>query len=125
MTKKSFRARPNKTEQIAKFLLGKGSMTSRQIFDAGFRFEDGEETSPYLISVLLNKMHISSRYTVERTYIGESGGSRVTAVKVLSIANSRYGNRGAPADISGTELNLWRQLLTRKHGMPLCVGVAA
>ncbi|MNH45443.1 hypothetical protein D3C86_2239340 [compost metagenome] len=44
------------------------------------------------------------------------GGSRVNLVKVISIADTRYGNRGAPADISGTELNIWRQLLTRKTG---------
>lgn len=119
MTKKSFRSRPNKSEQIARFLLKRGTfMTARQIYDAGFRFEDGEETSPNLISVLLNKLHLSGRYVVERNYMGE-GGNRVNLVKVISIADTRYGNRGASADISGTELNIWRQLLTRKPGVRL------
>lgn len=125
MTKKSFRSRPNKSEQIARFLLKRGTfMTARQIYDAGFRFEDGEETSPNLISVLLNKLHHSARYVVDRSYMGE-GGNRVTLVKVISIADTRYGNRGAPADITGTELNIWRQLLTRKTGERLALKGAA
>lgn len=125
MTKKSFRSRPNKSEQIARFLLKSGTfMTARQIYDAGFRFEDGEDTSPNLISVLLNKLHLSGRYIVERNYMGE-GGNRVNLVKVISISGSRYGNRAAPAEITGTELNIWRQLLTRKSGEHLALKGAA
>lgn len=52
------------------------------------------------------------------------GGNRVNLVKVISISGSRYGNRAAPAEITGTELNIWRQLLTRKNGVALNLGVA-
>lgn len=121
-TKKSFRTRPNKTEQIARFLLGKGSMTARQIYDAGFRFKDGEETSPYLISVLMNKMHMSSRYAVERSYV-TVGCNRLISVKVLAVIDKRNPVCDQ-AEIGGTAMNLWRQLLTRKPGQALSKAAA-
>ena len=54
--------KPNKTEQIAKFLLLSAKpMSARQMYDAGFRFDVGD-TTPTAINVLLGKMHASSRY---------------------------------------------------------------
>lgn len=109
-----YRSQPNKTEQIAVFLLAKGkAMNSREIFDAGFRFADGLETTASGISVLLNKMHHSSRYTVDRQVRGY-GGSATTMVRVLAI---RSKSSSAPAgEMNGSQRDMWRQLLTRKHG---------
>lgn len=117
------RSKPNKTEQIARFMLGKGAMSSREVFEAGFKFNDGVETTVSGISVLLNKMHHSSRYTVERHLRGYGGGT-ITMVKVLEIKGAKSGDQGEAGELSTTKGTMWRQLLTRKNGVALNLGVA-
>lgn len=118
---KLYKNRTNKTEQIARFLFAQGkAMTARQVFEAGFRYEGGEETSPYHISVLLNKLHHSPNYSVERSYV-QAGNSRLTLVKVVSI---REQPKPGGSVLNEASLNIWRQLLSRKSGQAIS-GVAA
>lgn len=108
--------KPNKTEQIARFLLGKGAMNSRQIYEAGFRFKHGAETTVCGINVLLNKMHHSSRYVVERFTRGVDG-NQTTSVKVLSIVGAgNAGTKESMMELNRTQRELWRMVLTRKPG---------
>lgn len=114
-----YRAQPNKTEQIARFLLSKGrGMTAKEVYANGFRFSDGVETTSDAISVLMNKLHCSARYVVERSYIVE-GRHRMVEVKVLSIADSLYGEDGPNAEIKLSHGQMWRRLLARKNGESL------
>lgn len=108
--------KPNKTEQIARFLLGKEAMNSRQIYEAGFRFQHGAETTVCGINVLLNKMHHSSRYVVER-YTRGSPGNSTTSVKVTAIVGeSKRGAREGMMELNRSQRELWRSILTRKPG---------
>lgn len=119
---KIYNNRTNKTEQIARWLFAKGKpMTARQMFEEGFRYEGGEETSPYHISVLLNKLHHSPNYSVERSYI-QAGNNRLTVIRVVAIKNqSKLGG----AVVNEADLNLWRQLLSRQSGQALRLREAA
>lgn len=106
--------KPNKTEHIAQFMVEHGKfMTSSEVYNAGFRFDDGAETSPNAISVLLNKMHVSGRYKVERNYIHE-GNKRMVRVKVLRIIDSQYGD-GPNKEVNISHGVMWRKLLGRKR----------
>lgn len=106
--------KPNKTEQIARFMVEHGRfMTSNDVYNAGFRFDDGAETSPNSISVLLNKMHVSGRYVVERNYIHE-GNKRMVRVKVLRIIDSKYGG-GPNKEINISHGAMWRKMLCGKR----------
>lgn len=106
--------KPNKTEQIARFMVEHGRfMTSNDVYNAGFRFDDGAETSPNAISVLLNKMHVSGRYVVERNYIHE-GKKRMVCVKVLRIIDSKYGD-GPNKDNNISHGAMWRNMLCGKR----------
>lgn len=104
----------NKTEQIARFMLDNGqAMTANEVFYAGFRFDDGAETTANTISVLLNKMHMSNRYKVERNYITENN-KRMVKVKVLSVIDSLYGLE-PNKEINISTGNVWRSLLSSKR----------
>ena len=106
--------KPNKTEQIARFMVEHGMfMTSNEVYNAGFRFDDGAETSPNAISVLLNKMHVSGRYVGERSYIHE-GNKRMVRVKVLRIIDSKYWD-GTNKEISISHGEMWRKMLCGKR----------
>ncbi|MGL5155032.1 MAG: hypothetical protein ACRC9H_08940 [Aeromonas veronii] len=106
--------KPNKTEQIARFMVEHGRfMTSSDVYNAGFRFEYGAETSPNSISALLNKMHVSGRYVVERNYIHE-GNKRMVRVKVLRIIDSKYGD-GPNKEINISHSAMWRKMLCGKR----------
>lgn len=108
-----YRDKPNKSEQIARFMLEQGrAMTANEVFAAGFRFEDGLETNANAISVLLNKLHMSNRYQVERSYITE-GRHRMVAVKILSIVDDFYG-KDRNGEINLSHSQIWRRLLSSK-----------
>ena len=101
--------KPNKTEQIARFMVDHGRfMTSNDVYNAGFRFDDGAETSPNSISVLLNKMHVSGRYVVERNYIHE--GKK----RMVRIIDSKYGD-GPNKEINISHGEMWRKMLCGKR----------
>lgn len=121
MMAKLYSNRTNKTEQIARFLFAQAKpMTARDMFDAGFRYEGGEQTSPYHISVLLNKLHHSPNYSVERSYV-QSGNNRLILVKVVSIKEGAQ----IGAIVNEAALNVWRQLVTRRSGQALRIREAA
>ena len=101
--------KPNKTEQIAKFLLLSAKpMSARQIYDAGFRFDVGD-TTPAAINVLLGKMHVSSRYDLQRSREFIDGRS-AAMVHVFAID----GGEGKDAEPVITERGMWHMLLSRK-----------
>jgi hypothetical protein len=103
---------PTKTDQLAAWLLEQGkSMTAREVFEAGFCFKFGAETTIQTISSLLNKLHENNRYSVDRHY-REGKGARVTSVHVKGIIKKRTVERG----MGDTEKQLWRQLITRPSG---------
>lgn len=104
--------KPNKTEQIARFVIARNKhMSAREIFDSGFQFDDGPTTAS-IISSLLNKMHHSSRYTVERQ-VRELGSGFERAVRVIAIEGaSTSGEFGI--ELKPTERDLWRNLLSGK-----------
>lgn len=113
---KTYRGKPNKSEQIARFLLSKGrAMTAKEVYANGFRFSDGVETTSDAISVLMNKLHCSARYVVERGYIVE-GRHRMVEVKVLSITEALYGEDGPSTEIKLSHGQMWRRLITRRTG---------
>ena len=102
--------KPNKTEQIAKFLLLSAKpMSARQMYDAGFRFDVGD-TTPTAINVLLGKMHVSSRYDLQRSREFIDGRSAVMA-HVFTI----NGGEGKDAEPVMTERGMWHMLLSRKQ----------
>lgn len=107
--------KPNKTEQIARFLLGKGAMNSRQIYEAGFRFKHGAETTVCGINVLLNKMHHSSRYVVDRYPRGQNNPT--TSVKVNLIVGDSPGSKEMTGELSRKERELWRMVLAIRPPM--------
>jgi len=101
--------KPNKTEQIAKFLLLSAKpMSARQMYDAGFRFDVGD-TTPTAINVLLGKMHVSSRYDLQRSREFIDGRS-AAMVHVLAID----GGECQDAEPVMTERGMWHMLLSRK-----------
>ena len=101
--------KPNKTEQIAKFLLLSAKpMSARQMYDAGFRFDVGD-TTPTAINVLLGKMHVSSRYDLQRSREFIDGRS-AAMVHVFAID----GVEGQDEDPVMTERGMWHMLLSRK-----------
>lgn len=119
---KSLRSNANKSEQIARYLLQHGDyMTARQMADAGFTYEDGTVDSAGQIGSVLNKLHESSRFVVDRVTVSKKGcgrSTRETRVKVLSIAPRRPTDSNG-VDVAGSEPNLWRQLLSRRGNAPL------
>lgn len=104
-----------KTYQIARFINDRGGfMSARECYDAGFRF-DNEETTPAIISMAMNKLHMSGRYSVEHRVI-RGGRVLVTTVKVNQIPNI--------ATRSSSNINtaeLWVALTSRKPGQQLRV----
>lgn len=105
--------KPNKTEQIARFVIAKNKhMSAREIYDSGFVFDDGPTTAT-IISSLLNKMHNSTRYVVDRI-VREKGAGHERAVKVISIDGaSTTGEFGVT--LKPTERDMWRSLLGGKR----------
>lgn len=117
MTEDRYHVTPTKTDQLAMWLLKQGqSMTAKEVYQAGFRYLFGAETTPQTISSLLNKLHENNRYSVDRRYV-EGQGARVTSVHVLSVMKKRTVERA----MGETEMQLWRQLLTRPSGSTLQV----
>ncbi|ANT70197.1 hypothetical protein [Aeromonas hydrophila] len=112
MAEELYHCTPTKTDQLAAWLLEQGkSMTAREVYDAGFRYRFGAETTIQTISSLLNKLHENNRYSVDRHYI-EGKGARVTSVHVKGIIKKRTVERGMGA----TEMRLWWQLITKPSG---------
>lgn len=100
-----------KTRQIAEYLIAKGvPMTGEQMFEAGFRFEDGSETTAKKVRYALSNLAASSMYDTECSYVQE-GKARRMYVRVKSI--TPYHERVA-AEPGANERELWRQLLTKK-----------
>lgn len=106
--------KPNKTEQIAEYLLAKGiAMTARDLFNDGFRFHGLTETTVSGISAIMNKMHCSSRYDLERK-MRTTGDDRTAMVRVFAIRDaSSYNKPGIKTKRS--EFEMWRSLLCGKR----------
>lgn len=103
----------NKMEQVAHYLFEqKKPMTAKQVYEAGFRFQDGEPTTIALISARMCKLHESACYSVEREYT-DCAGPRMLSVAVKAILAT--GGRKSP-EPGPAELGLWRQVLRRRPG---------
>lgn len=110
---------PEKTIQLATFLLNQGKgMTSRQVFDAGFRYLNGAETTLQTIGAVLNKLHQNDRFSVSRGYTS-GPGPRMTWVHVKAI-HAKKSELAAPGVAS---MARWRWLLTRKRDAGQMEGV--
>ncbi|WCH25208.1 hypothetical protein [Aeromonas salmonicida] len=103
---------PNKTVQLATFMLEQGkSMTAREVYEAGFRYRFGAETTVPAISTILNKLHQSDRFCVERRFV-QGAGPKVVSLQVKAV----IGKKSAEPAPGSTSMVLWRQLLTRQSG---------
>lgn len=102
----------NKSIEIAKFSLEQGVLLSaREMWERGFRYSRGE-TTPDGIGVVLNKIHESDRFVVERTVTRE-GGARRCRVLVTEIKKPETQNR-ASNDMLPQQAERWRWLLSRR-----------
>ena len=103
--------RINKSMEIAKFSLEQGVLLSaREMWERGFRYSHGY-TTPDSISVVLNKIHESDRFVVERTVTRE-GRTRRCRVLVTEIKKPETPNR-ARNDMLPQQVERWRWLLGR------------
>lgn len=102
----------NKSMEIAKFSLEQGVLLSaREIWDLGFRYSRGE-TTPDNISAVLNKLHESDRFVVERRAFLESNRRRCR-VLVTKIKKPETQNRSRN-DMLPHLAERWRWLLSRR-----------
>lgn len=107
-----FHDNPNKTVQLATFMLEQGKpMTAREVYEAGFRYRFGAETTVQAISSVLNKLHQSDRFCVERRLI-QGKGPKVASLHVKAV----IGKKSAEPAPGSASMVLWRQLLTRPSG---------
>jgi hypothetical protein len=102
----------NKSMEIAQFSLKQGVLLSaREMWERGFRYSRGE-TTPDNIGVVLNKIHESDRFVVERTVSREKAARRCR-VLVTEIKKPETLNR-ARNDMLPQLAERWRWLLSRR-----------
>jgi hypothetical protein len=101
--------KPNKTLQIARYLLAKGvAMDARQVYETGFRFSGDDVTTVEAISSLMHKMRLSAKYSIEQSLRGYFGNG-TTQIKVIAISGDTTQRDVAVRD---TRRDMWRMLLT-------------
>jgi hypothetical protein len=97
--------------EIAQFSLKQGQfLSAREMFNMGFRYSSGE-TTPDGISVVMNKLHESSRFTIQRRVRKEKNGEP-TRVLVTEI-KEREGLNRSLNDMMPHQADRWRWLLSR------------
>jgi len=105
----------NKTEQLARYLLAKGKMMSAQeIYHGGFRFEGDKETTVTDIMPLINKIHLSACYQVERKI---NPVSKVVNIRVLAIEERKPVVGKNVYEQPPRIRALWHTILTRPTAM--------
>lgn len=88
----NLRCRVNKSMEIAQFSLKHGVyLSAREMFNMGFRYSSGE-TTPDGISVVMNKLHESARFVVDRRVRKEKNGEP-TRILVTEIKERDGPNR--------------------------------
>lgn len=106
-----------KAMELAKYLLAQGRhMSARDIFESGFRFECGYTTADS-IGAILNKLHESSQFTVQR-HLKQDGRVRSRIyVAVTDIKERRSSPNRSYDSLPLQQAETWRWLLSRRRSV--------